>query len=65
MICGVKPYERLSSVLRDVPEAEREAAAVRFIRYLEIVIAITDEAKDRDKVQLTDRDEPPTLSYSV
>lgn len=64
----MKPHERLSSLLRDVPEAEREAAALRFVRYLEIVIAIADEAGmcDQDPVPvLTDDPEPPTLSYSV
>jgi len=64
----MKPHERLSSLLRDVPEAEREAAAARFVRYLEIVIAIADEAETREQGPtpvLTDDREPPTLSYSV
>lgn len=39
------PYERLSELLRGVPEEEKEAAAERFIGYLEILIAIADEAE--------------------
>ena len=60
-----RPQDRLKHLLRNVPEEEKEEAARRFIRYLEIVIAIADEAEAREQGQLTDEDEPPTLSYSV
>lgn len=58
-----RPHQRLKELLRDVPESEKEAAAERFIRYLEIVIAIVDEAARAEG--LTDENEPPTLSYSA
>lgn len=64
----MKPRDRLSALLEDVPQEERDAAAQRFIRYLEIVIAIADEAETRRRGSsetLTDTEEPPTLSYSV
>ena len=60
---GMKAHERLQEVLRGVPYEEKPAAAERFIRYLEIVIAIADEAEGQEG--LTDGNEPPTLSYSV
>ena len=60
-----RPQDRLKHLLRNVPEEEKEETARRFIRYLEIVIAIADEAEAHDERQLTDEDEPPTLSYSV
>ena len=62
---GMKPRDRFKHLLRNVPEEEKDAAAERFIRYLEIVIAIADEAEANKQGQLTDDDEPPTLSYSV
>ena len=61
----MKPRDRLKTVLADVPEEEKDEAAERFIRYLEIVIAIADEVEALEHGELTDPDEPPTLSYSV
>jgi hypothetical protein len=40
--------KRLSAVLKGVPDDEKEAAAQRFIRYLQIVIAIVDEAEENN-----------------
>lgn len=61
----MRPRDQLKHLLRDVPEEEKDEAAERFIRYLEIVMAIADEAEARKEGELTDDDEPPTLSYSV
>jgi len=36
----------LKHILADVPEEEREEAACRFVRYLQLVIAIVDEASE-------------------
>lgn len=62
------PHERLPEILAGVPEADRPEAAARFLRYLEIVMAIADEEEARasgQQADLTDLNEPPTLSYSV
>lgn len=40
----------LSSILEGVPDAEREEAARRFIRYLQLVIKIADEGVPQEKV---------------
>lgn len=57
--------DSLVPILEDLPEAVREESAQALTRYLEIVIAIWDEAEAEDPNWLTDDDEPPTLSYSV
>lgn len=57
--------ESLMPILEDLPEGERESATHHLTRYLEVVIAIADEAAAADPDRLTDDEEPPTLSYSV
>lgn len=61
----MKLPESLMPILEDLPEEEREEAARNLTRYLEVVIAIADEAEADDLDGLTDGEEPPTLSYSV